>query len=250
MKTPYLQRIKGIWRVRIVVPRHLVPIIGKANLTHPLGTRDKHKAEKNATKKIDKFLAQIEDAERQLLGEPETWWTEYNYGPWSFGTTRIRRGKPPPDMIPVIHDGEITGYRYPGWPMPVRQAEEVTSQVIQFDSLIALWASHRGSTTPKARQAMVGKMNRLATFLGHSDAARVKPGDLAAYLRTLLDSGLKPNTVGDHIAYLLRIFALAKQAEWITTNPAEHLRNSERTGNEQRRGLTASGSRRTTSRPA
>ena len=59
--------------------------------------------------------------------------------------------------------------------------------------------------------------------LGHSDAARVKPDDLAAYLRTLVASGLKPNTVDDHVAYLRRIFALAKEAEWITTNPAEHL---------------------------
>ena len=107
--------------------------------------------------------------------------------------------------------------------MPVPQIEEVVNPVVQFDSVIALWASHRPSTTPKARQAMSGKMNRLAAFLGHSDAARVKPDDLAAYLRTLVASGLKPNTVDDHVAYLRRIFALAKEAEWITTNPAEHL---------------------------
>jgi hypothetical protein len=250
VKTSYLQRIKGIWRVRIVVPRHLVRIIGKANLTHPLGTRDKQKAEKDARKKIDKFLTQIEDAERQLRGEPETWWTEYNYGPSNnFGTTRIRKGKPPPDMIPVIHDGDIRGYRYPSWPMPARQLEEVTSRVVQFESLVVLWVSHRGSTTPKARQAMVGKINRLVAFLGHSDAARVKPKDLAAFLRTLLASGLKPNTVDDHVAYLRRIFAVAKEAEWIAINPAEHLRHRERTGKVSR-GATASGSRRTAARPA
>ena len=110
--------------------------------------------------------------------------------------------------------------------MPVPQIEEVTNRVVQFESLIALWASRRPSTTQKARQAMAGKMNRLAAFLGHSDAARVKPDDLAAYLRTLVASGLKPNTVDDHIAYLRRIFALAKEAGWIATNPAEHLRRT------------------------
>jgi hypothetical protein len=223
VKTPRLQEIKGGWRVRIVVPSALVPIIGKANLTRPLASRDRQKAKEEAAPFIAKFLAQIEDAKRHLRGETETWWTEYSYGPSSFGTTRIRKGKPSPDMIPVIQDGEIKGYRSPGYPMPVQQVVEVTNRAVQFDSMIALWASHRPSTTPKARQAMVSKMNRLAAFLGHSDAARVKPDDLAAYLRTLLDSGLKPNTVDDHVAYLRRIFAVAKEAKWVTTNPAERL---------------------------
>ena len=209
--------------MRIVVPSALVPIIGKANLTRPLASRDKQKAKEEAAPFIAKFLARIEDAKRQLHAESENRWTEYNYGPNSFGVTRLRKGKPSRNMIPVIRDGEIWGYRYPGYPMPVPQMEEFANRAVQFDSLIALWASHRPSTTPKARQAMAGKMNRLAAFLGHYDAARVTPDDLAAYLRSLLNSGLKPKTVEDHIAYLRRIFALAKEAEWITTNPAERL---------------------------
>ena len=227
MKTPHMRVINGRWRVRVVVPSALVPIIGKANLTRIIGSRDKQRDKKEASQFVAKFLAQIEDAKRHLEGEPETWWMEYNYSPWnSFGGSRLRRGKPPPNMIPVIRDGQIAGYRLPGYPMPVPQIEEVVNPVVQFDSVIALWASHRPSTTPKARQAMSGKMNRVAAFLGHSDAARVKPDDLAAYLRTLVASGLKPNTVDDHIAYLRRIFALAKEAEWIATNPAEHLRRA------------------------
>jgi hypothetical protein len=72
-----MQRIKGIWRVRIVVPLLLVPILGKTALTESTGTRDKEKAILRAAPIIAKFQAQIagppiEDDEIEALAEG--WW--------------------------------------------------------------------------------------------------------------------------------------------------------------------------------
>jgi len=77
MKTPYLQRIKGIWRVRVVVPPLLVPILGKTALTESTGTRDKQIAILRAAPIVAKFHAQIagppiEDDEIEALAEG--WW--------------------------------------------------------------------------------------------------------------------------------------------------------------------------------
>jgi hypothetical protein len=59
LKTPHMQRIKGIWRVRIVVPPLLVPILGKTALTESTGTRDEQKAILRAAPIIANFQAQI-----------------------------------------------------------------------------------------------------------------------------------------------------------------------------------------------
>jgi hypothetical protein len=77
LKTSYLQKIKGIWRVRIVVPSELVPFLEKANLTRPLGTRNKRKAKESAAPIIAKFLAEItgppiEDDDIDALADG--WW--------------------------------------------------------------------------------------------------------------------------------------------------------------------------------
>ena len=76
MKTPHMRVINGRWRVRVVVPSALVPIIGKANLTRIIGSRDKQRDKKEASQFVAKFLAQIEDAKRHLEGEP----MQHQYG--------------------------------------------------------------------------------------------------------------------------------------------------------------------------
>lgn len=196
MKTPYLQRINGVWRVRIVVPPPLVPIVGKPVLLRSTGTHDKRKASMLAAPVIAEFGAKIIDAERQLYGDY-------------------------PDFL----DNLLS-----------REDLEGCHVVVDFGELVDLWASRRDHTTRKAKRAMEGKIKRLTEFLGHMDAALVTADDLTRYLRTLVASGLKPNTVEDHIAYLRRIFGLAAAAEWIIPNPAEHLRRAWRTGKIERGG--------------
>jgi hypothetical protein len=190
VKTPYLQRINGVWRVRIVVPPPLVPIVGKPVLLRSTGTHDKRKASVLAGPVIAEFVAKIGDAYHQLYGG-----------------------------YPDIFEGLISREDLGGGHL-----------VVDFTELVDLWISCRDHTTQKAKRTMEGKIKRLTEFLGHKDAALVTANDFARYLRTLLVSGLKPNTIEDHIAYLRRIFGLAAAAEWIIPNPAEDLRRAWRPG--------------------
>jgi hypothetical protein len=59
---PYLQVVKGKYRVRIVVPPELQPIVGKANLTKWLGTGNKPEANRLSVPWIAKFQGAIDKA--------------------------------------------------------------------------------------------------------------------------------------------------------------------------------------------
>ena len=61
-KMPYLQVVKGISRVRMVVPPELQPIIGKANLTKWLGTGNEPEANRLSVPWIAKFQETIDKA--------------------------------------------------------------------------------------------------------------------------------------------------------------------------------------------
>ena len=61
-KMPYLQVVKGKYRVRMVVPPELQPIIGKANLTKWLGTGNESEANRLSVPWIAKFQERIDKA--------------------------------------------------------------------------------------------------------------------------------------------------------------------------------------------
>ena len=207
VNTPYLQRIKGIWRVRVLVPIPLIPVVGKAVLLRSTGTRDKREANLRAVPIIAEFQAEITEAVRQLYGDDR----EHFYSQFEgvvFGEHILTFADEPP-------------FDWSDYPLG-------------FNQLIDYWEFRRGQTTQRARQAMEEKIKRLTDFLGHKDASKVTADDLSRYLRMLVALGLTPKTVDDHVAYLRRIFALAREAEWITTNPAAHLRRVSEPGRTKR----------------
>ena len=61
-KMPYLQVVKGKYRVRMVVPPELRPIIGQANLTKWLGTGNEPEANRLSVPWIAKFQERIDKA--------------------------------------------------------------------------------------------------------------------------------------------------------------------------------------------
>src|SRR5215472_17520055 len=61
-KMPYLQVVKGKYRVRMVVPPELRPIIGQANLTKWLGTGNESEANRLSVPWIAKFQERIDKA--------------------------------------------------------------------------------------------------------------------------------------------------------------------------------------------
>ena len=66
-RMPYLQPVNGKYRVRVVVPPELIPIIGQANLTKALGTGNEREAERLGLPHIAEFMAKIDNA--RSLGE-------------------------------------------------------------------------------------------------------------------------------------------------------------------------------------
>ena len=66
-RMPYLQPVNGKYRVRVVVPPELIPIIGQANLTKALGTGNEREAERLALPHLAQFMAKIDNA--RSLGE-------------------------------------------------------------------------------------------------------------------------------------------------------------------------------------
>jgi hypothetical protein len=59
-----LQLVRGRYRVRIVVPPALRPIIGKESLVKSLGTGNRAKADRLAVPYIAEFSTRVAEAER------------------------------------------------------------------------------------------------------------------------------------------------------------------------------------------
>jgi hypothetical protein len=75
-KMPYLQVVKGKYRVRMVVPPELRPIIGQANLTKWLGTGNEPEANRLSVPWIAKFsesgqnaIARVDPATRAVAAK-------------------------------------------------------------------------------------------------------------------------------------------------------------------------------------
>jgi hypothetical protein len=214
----------GEWRARVPVPKRLVRALGKTAFTRKCGTTDYEKAKNDSYTKvfIEKRLWEIAQVDRQLrgdIGPHHTFYGDFNF---SFGSgIRIRRGNPSLDMTPVFDEGgAIAGYRF-------RQATDPPAPFIGFDELVGLWMFRPEllkSPTSRARAAMIGRVKRLADFIGHVDASRVTAGDLADYPAKLLETGLSSKTVGEELAYIRKLFALAKERERIAVDPTINLR--------------------------
>jgi hypothetical protein len=96
VKMGYLQRVKGSFRVRIVVPPELQPHLpppytGKGNLIKGLGTGNEREANRLAVPIIADFLGLIDHAKR----EAGPWEWQYYETRDSFGVRMARR------LVPV-----------------------------------------------------------------------------------------------------------------------------------------------------
>ena len=159
-KMPYLQVVKGKYRVRMVVPPELRPIIGQANLTKWLGTGNEPEANRLSVPWIAKFQETIDKAagRNSILEELRRLdMLSYAEAMEQAPAVYAKLEKPLHGWI-----DDITGK--PGW---TSKTEPVT-----FDFIIEKWADD--TNAPKrGKQDKTTKANRLAAWLGHNDAARV-----------------------------------------------------------------------------
>jgi hypothetical protein len=200
----HLQWVRGQWRVQYKVPPPLHAIAGIKTQTRPTGVRgarDDKAAEARALAESHKIIARMQARqaawERELRGEAEAQQRYIHYPDPAFGGFVGARITKYPQTARFVGGVEV--------PMGFDLAAHLR-QTVNVDAAASPTCPpanrssplpRRGTTSPKARQAMSRCMNKLAVFLGHSDASRVKADDLAGFPDWLLKSGLKPKTVGD-----------------------------------------------------
>jgi hypothetical protein len=217
----HLQRMKnGTWRVRVAVPPRLVSIIGKANFTHPLGTKDEADAASRAMPIIADYEAKIAEAERELMplaanevSAASRRWFYLDDDP--FFNYSLRGSPPAIQLVPVFGEhGELMGYRN-------RKEKDPPNIIV---SMARIWSDSRSTNIDrKTWVGVISKLKRLSNHFEEFNPFHITADDLADYPSTLLSDGLKPGTVDDHLVYIKAVFAAIKDAGLIDTNPAENL---------------------------
>ncbi|MBE2277772.1 MAG: hypothetical protein IAE87_15920, partial [Rhodobacteraceae bacterium] len=100
--------------------------------------------------------------------------------------------------------------------------------VLTFAALFSVWEREHlaDSKRPRTVKGFRHKLDSLAAFVGHDDAAAVTEANVSDWTdHPRHDKGLSPTTVSDkYLATVKAIYGLARQKRRITTNPAEPIR--------------------------
>jgi integrase len=223
----YLQRVKGSFRVRIVVPPELQPHLpppytGKGNLIKGLGTGNEREANRLAVPIIADFLGLIDHAKR----EAGPWEWQYYEARDSFGVRMARR------LVPV---GETIEPHPLVEPPPVI----INGDPVTFELMVGVWAREKKVRDPVKRQ-LLSKANRFVSFLETDRKSRglpscgdnmrlVTPDDYVRYKEHLLqpDSGYSHTTVKHHLDDLRTLFIFASKNRRFA-NPTDGVTRLER----------------------
>jgi integrase len=98
-------------------------------------------------------------------------------------------------------------------------APSLRSAAYKFSALIADWARER-NVADKTRYGFERIVDKLVRHLGHDDAAAVADTDVIAWKDKLVDSGLHPKTIKNHLMVLKTLYNFAKDNKRISDNPA------------------------------
>ena len=144
---PYLQIVKGKYRVRIVVPPELRPHLppphtGKANLTRALGTGNEREANRLAVAWIADFQAAITSA-ASISENPHGYDWISRYRAYHRGQNRF------PPEAPLFT------------PHPALALPETQTKPVPLDRIILLWAKQTNAPK-KGNQDMEAKCGRFA----------------------------------------------------------------------------------------
>jgi hypothetical protein len=209
-KMPYLQLVKGKYRVRMVVPPELQPIIGKANLTKWLGTGNEPEANRLSVPWIAKFQETIDTAAGRTTVLEELRRLDMLSYPGFIQQA--------PTVLTKL-DKPLNGWLYDivGEPAGMAKTEPVT-----FDFIIEKWAAN--TNAPKrGKQDKTTKANRFATWLGHNDMANVTFEECRDYRDSLVkeakEDKMSFTSAKQHMKHLKALFAFACDDIHIPADP-------------------------------
>jgi integrase len=220
---PYRQKLpNGDLRVRRVLPPSLIPIVGSKSITRDLDTKDEQIAKARSFARNAEIQAIIDDAWRQLRGEPEPryGWPSDPRNP--FGS-QIRRYPPPEGYMEsvgrindaIMRENAITDCRLRGEPLAAAAAS--------CEALLTEWKKRR-SPRKSSIAFFSGKVKALFAWLKHDDITRVTDDDLIKYVGHLIDGGKSQITIKNHLQGIKTMFAFALEMKLIRANPAAHVK--------------------------
>jgi integrase len=192
-RMPYLQAVNGKYRVRVVVPPELIPIIGQANLTKALGTGNEREAERLALPHIAQFMAKIDNAR-------------------SLGELREIDKLALPEQIhraPAALDRLLRSL--PNLPVP---ASQKTPEPVLFEGMIKLW----GRTKSKpAIQNMEDHCGRFIDWLEHDNMRRASFQDCRDWRDDMIAEAIvAPGTIANRLKAVRALFNYTFDNEHIT----------------------------------
>ncbi|HEV2188803.1 MAG TPA: hypothetical protein VGR70_16445 [Stellaceae bacterium] len=215
---PYRNKLaNGDLRVRRVLPPSLIPIIGSKSLTRDLDTKDEQIAKARQFAKNAEIQAIIDNAWRQLRGEPEPRYTWPRDPRNPFGG-QIKRYPPPEghsESMERINDAiareSATADR--------RLWSGTTATVVTFGTLLVEWKKRR--TPGKASIAFFeSKIKELVAWLKYDTIAWVTDDKLIEYVGHLLEHKKSQTTIKNHVRAIKTMFAFALERKLIRSNPA------------------------------
>jgi integrase len=236
VKMRHMRVVNGKWEVQVVIPPPLRSIIGQGTLTYNTGKRagkEDWAASIIAAPKIKEFLERREAAWKQIGPNPPG-----RFVMVSRTLTTLRRPGTPLDingparLITGRHGEELVVQG-----LPVAAQPAPAKLTFPFSEGIELWKLYRaGKRKPPSTKAVknkIGKMRRLADWLGHSDMEPVTPDDLNHYVEQTLLGKVAAGTVRDHVIDIQAMFALAHKKRRISADPAIGLEYERDTGEER-----------------
>jgi integrase len=213
-------RRTGEWRVRWVVPSHLIPIVGKQSLIRSLGTADYQEARRRSYGPNAECQNTIDEAQRQHSGEPEPVYA-WPVQPGQPFAGHLRRTPPPPSIV-------AAGERYQAFlerehKKSMARLRGEPEKTANFETIITDWIRDKSPRASSIRPYR-SVMKQFAEWLGHSDAERAEEGreKLNEYKRHLLGKSSSA-TVKNHILIIKGLFKFAFNNDLISADPAATL---------------------------
>jgi integrase len=234
-RQPFLQLVRGKFRVRIVVPAELRPHLpaphtGKANLVKGLGTGNEREAARLAIPWIAEFGEIIAKTKTRITGLSEL--------------AAI-------DRLPLheqFRQGPAVVRRFfASLNMPLGVSEGGAAKVVPFDTIIPLWAKHTNAPK-KGIDEMTSKCRRFIEALGHDNMAAVTFPDCRDYRDGMIEEGeLSSGSILNHLKLLKSIFTYGFDNEYIPVNhmarvkysAGDRVERDDFTPEERRRTLTS-----------
>jgi integrase len=203
-RQPFLQLVRGKFRVRIVVPPELRPHLpppytGKANLVKALGTGNEREAGRLAVPWIAEFQAIITRTENRIHGLADL--AAIDRLPLR---EKFLRG---PAVVRRFFDSI-------GMPVPLN---EQPTKPVPFEAIIPRWATATGAPK-KGRREMETKCRRFLEALGHDNMAAVTFENCRDYRDGMIEGDLASGSIHNHIKLLKAIFTYSFDNEYITAN--------------------------------